>query len=214
MRMILAAAALAAAMGAASVASATTFTGNYTVTGYWDSNNGGLNLDIDDRRATSASPASTSASPRTFTLFEINADEAVNVPDPNGSPNDDDATARPINVNFTFSAPQNLPGGGPDGIISGVTVGVQGGQDDYGQVTWNGPATVNFGNYGLLTISLSNATFDTGDYESGKVKATFKLSAPLAGGAVPEPATWGMMIMGFGMAGATLRRRRTAVAAA
>ena len=28
--------------------------------------------------------------------------------------------------------------------------------------------------------------------------------------AVPEPATWGMMIVGFGAMGATLRRRRTA----
>jgi hypothetical protein len=31
-------------------------------------------------------------------------------------------------------------------------------------------------------------------------------------GAVPEPATWALMISGFGMAGATLRRRRLAVA--
>jgi hypothetical protein len=31
-------------------------------------------------------------------------------------------------------------------------------------------------------------------------------------GAVPEPATWAMMILGFGLAGATLRRRRAATA--
>lgn len=31
---------------------------------------------------------------------------------------------------------------------------------------------------------------------------------------VPEPATWGLMILGFGLAGATLRRRRAAIAAA
>ena len=30
--------------------------------------------------------------------------------------------------------------------------------------------------------------------------------------AVPEPATWAMMIMGFGVAGALLRRRRIYVA--
>lgn len=30
------------------------------------------------------------------------------------------------------------------------------------------------------------------------------------GGAVPEPATWAMLILGLGMAGATLRRRRAA----
>jgi hypothetical protein len=33
------------------------------------------------------------------------------------------------------------------------------------------------------------------------------------GGAVPEPATWGMMILGFGIAGASLRHRRKAAAA-
>ena len=32
------------------------------------------------------------------------------------------------------------------------------------------------------------------------------------GVAVPEPATWALMIMGFGLAGAGLRRRRTAIA--
>jgi hypothetical protein len=33
-------------------------------------------------------------------------------------------------------------------------------------------------------------------------------------GAVPEPATWAMMITGFGMAGVSLRRRRSALATA
>ncbi|QTD57656.1 PEPxxWA-CTERM sorting domain-containing protein [Parasphingorhabdus cellanae] len=31
--------------------------------------------------------------------------------------------------------------------------------------------------------------------------------------AVPEPATWGMMIFGFGMVGGALRRRRKSVTA-
>ena len=34
---------------------------------------------------------------------------------------------------------------------------------------------------------------------------------PQSGGAVPEPATWAMMIAGFGLSGAMLRRRRTLV---
>jgi len=33
-----------------------------------------------------------------------------------------------------------------------------------------------------------------------------------AGGGVPEPATWGLMILGFGAAGVTLRRRKSATA--
>lgn len=42
--------------------------------------------------------------------------------------------------------------------------------------------------------------------QSGFDNITFGSSTP--GSAVPEPATWAMMIAGFGMAGATLRRRR------
>ena len=35
------------------------------------------------------------------------------------------------------------------------------------------------------------------------------IAGTLRGGAVPEPATWGMMILGLGAAGAAVRRRRT-----
>ena len=34
--------------------------------------------------------------------------------------------------------------------------------------------------------------------------------APVTGGGAPEPATWGLMLMGFGGLGAMLRRRRSA----
>ena len=39
------------------------------------------------------------------------------------------------------------------------------------------------------------------------------VSLDVTGGGVPEPASWALMILGFGGAGAVLRRRRTAVAA-
>ncbi len=39
-------------------------------------------------------------------------------------------------------------------------------------------------------------------------------SPTIATGAIPEPGTWGLMIMGFGGAGALLRRRRSAALAA
>jgi PEP-CTERM motif len=37
-------------------------------------------------------------------------------------------------------------------------------------------------------------------------------SGPIAGGGVPEPASWALMIGGFGLAGAALRRRRGVIA--
>lgn len=38
---------------------------------------------------------------------------------------------------------------------------------------------------------------------------TFGSDVPGGGGVVPEPATWAMMIAGFGLVGAAMRRRRT-----
>jgi len=35
----------------------------------------------------------------------------------------------------------------------------------------------------------------------------------IAANAVPEPASWAMLIMGFGLVGAAARRRKAAVAA-
>lgn len=42
---------------------------------------------------------------------------------------------------------------------------------------------------------------------NGRIQANTQISA-----AVPEPATWGMMIVGFGLMGGALRRRKTTVA--
>jgi subtilisin-like proprotein convertase family protein len=57
--------------------------------------------------------------------------------------------------------------------------------------------------------------FDDANADAGALTG-WKLSlagAPTPGG-VPEPATWAMMLMGFGGLGAVLRRRRAALAAA
>ena len=44
-----------------------------------------------------------------------------------------------------------------------------------------------------------------GRWDSGSITFTYEA---VAGPGVPEPATWAMMIGGFGMAGAAMRRRR------
>ena len=45
-------------------------------------------------------------------------------------------------------------------------------------------------------------------------EAFFSTTISAVGGAVPEPSEWALMIMGFGLAGAALRRRRAVAAAA
>lgn len=55
----------------------------------------------------------------------------------------------------------------------------------------------------LFIVGASNAKNDSND--------SFKLNNLIATSAVPEPATWGMMIGGFALAGVAMRRRKTAV---
>ena len=70
-------------------------------------------------------------------------------------------------------------------------------------------------------IQLGNGVYDffTGttccvDTMSSPVRVTITgLALPPGIGGVPEPASWAMLIAGFGLTGAAMRRRRTAVAA-
>jgi hypothetical protein len=75
----------------------------------------------------------------------------------------------------------------------------------------------------IFVIGFTNATLnlqdpngvDSGIYTNGGYGGGSAPTLQLtSGAAVPEPATWAMMITGFGLAGATLRRRRTVAAAA
>ncbi|HEY9234280.1 MAG TPA: PEPxxWA-CTERM sorting domain-containing protein, partial [Phenylobacterium sp.] len=73
--------------------------------------------------------------------------------------------------------------------------------------------TFNFAESGphLKILWTNNGTQDQ------KIGDLFSQDIPFShvtGGAVPEPATWAMMITGFGLAGAAIRRRRGALAVA
>lgn len=57
------------------------------------------------------------------------------------------------------------------------------------------------------TVAITEIYFDKPD-----TGGTIDNVAFSAAGVVPEPGTWALMIAGFGLAGAALRRRRTAVA--
>ncbi len=65
---------------------------------------------------------------------------------------------------------------------------------------------------GLVDFTGNNGDADTIVYTPDGYQG-FKTVAEVGAG-VPEPATWALMIGGFGMAGAALRRRRSATATA
>jgi hypothetical protein len=73
-----------------------------------------------------------------------------------------------------------------------------------------GPAG-NVSVFWLFDFGTEGASFITLDNVQGFSNAAlYTTGTPLA---VPEPATWAMMLMGFGVAGYSMRRRRTAVLA-
>ena len=67
--------------------------------------------------------------------------------------------------------------------------------------SWGKRVNFDFGNDRVTEVILSSTgnSFEVDSFAVTK-------------GAVPEPATWAMMIMGFGVAGALLRRRQYALA--
>jgi len=54
-------------------------------------------------------------------------------------------------------------------------------------------------------------TFDVNGLTGGAKSLSIFAQLGAGAGAVPEPATWAMMIMGLGIVGASMRRRRTTV---
>ena len=81
------------------------------------------------------------------------------------------------------------------------------------------PVLLTFNTPGVKTIQFTysgqDGTTPYGVGDAGRHPAWFKVSDITygLGVGVPEPATWALMIGGFGLAGAALRRRRTALAA-
>ena len=93
-------------------------------------------------------------------------------------------------VTFTNLAGQNV------GTFTGAQI--PGAPDNGAQGDALNNRRVNF-NFG--TDSVNKITFSSN-------QNAFELDTIAAGGAVPEPATWAMLITGMGMVGVSLRRRR------
>ncbi len=116
--------------------------------------------------------------------------------------------------------------GGPDLIATGMdesmeAMGTVIGSNIFGQHTQGG-LTANFGTlvglmgteYRVLGTSFSGAAWASGPlslfyWDSNSADNSQFVTATVT--AVPEPATWAMMILGFGIAGAALRNRKPAV---
>ena len=73
----------------------------------------------------------------------------------------------------------------------------------FGFLTFDNVNTLNDGVRSIVNV---NAAAGTGTLDTSAAITRFQTSA--VAGAVPEPATWAMLLVGFGMAGASLRRRK------
>jgi hypothetical protein len=112
----------------------------------------------------------------------------------------------PGTITFTFDAPIMAFGANFASLNNGSprTFATVGGTD-FNPLP-NAPSFLGFvSSTGFTTVTFTNP-FGGGDNDS------FGVDNLRFGGVVPEPATWAMMIIGFGAAGSVIRRRRAVVA--
>ncbi len=187
---------------ATSASAATTITGSVT----------GLNYQTTDP---GLGVSATAIAFPSFTLNNVNdfADfDVLNIGTTEGTVNiGEDTNPSPISVTFTFTDPAGTSGAAVTGttfgfIIPFTTCGIIAG--GCGRVDFGAPTNFTFGNGGQFSVQLSDATFGTPG--NANVSARFTLLAESVAPPVPEPATWAMMLVGFGAVGFSMRRRRRA----
>ena len=112
---------------------------------------------------------------------------------------------------------------GSDGEVEGVWKWMAG--PELGQIFWNNGVTVGYagwsggepnnfgGNEDALQANWSGLAWNDASGGANNIYVVEYNAAPPVGG-IPEPSTWAMMILGFGAAGAAMRRRRVAPAVA
>jgi hypothetical protein len=208
-----------AAAGIATSANAVNFVGNDPVVAYGNGGNSsnGLDILISNPGGLNFNLNNVGDSTGYLNLFTVYTDEATW--------QSDDGTNHALSLALNFTAPSPGASGGFGGTTDGVFDGyfflgfIPVGDGAYGTLGWSNTQTfLNFSSGYQLRVNLesANETFNAGNdanefapgpQNGALVRANFTLTAlPTA---VPEPATWGMMIMGFGLAGAVIRRRRS-----
>ena len=75
-------------------------------------------------------------------------------------------------------------------------------------------STSTFTNSSFRSLGLDPGATLTATFNSGANVDTLSVVVPGLSPAIPEPASWTMMITGFGLVGATLRRRKIAISLA
>jgi hypothetical protein len=118
----------------------------------------------------------------------------------------EDTDSFDIAVAFSFANPLGVAGSSITGTTRGVYTLFTNG---FGRVTWDGPQTFTFGNGGSFSVALRDTNFAIGGGTTN-VAGEFRLLNESIS-AVPEPATWAMMLLGFGAVGVATRRRRDRV---
>lgn len=104
-------------------------------------------------------------------------------------------------IDFCLTANNNCSGGGGGGVVNGATA-----TQTFSLSFANNPTTaVTFDNFILRYQSITGSNLGTSGIGLGTGGGGFDPG----GGAVPEPATWAMLIAGFGLVGAAARRRRS-----
>jgi len=215
---------------AAAQAHATVFTLDSINIAAHTGNSDGLTVGIDNLVTSPHTFDLGATNPQSFALFKIWT--------PEGTVNDgEDTVPQSIEVDFNFSAPTPNAADPATGDTNGEVNGPRfHGHllfplEQEGTLSWDngGVFNMHFGNglTGLMTISLNG-----GDFNEGGILGTNQGCVPRHGcnpeskgltvygtfdwvndpTGVPEPATWSLMIGGFGMAGGMFRRRKAATA--